>query len=237
MTYIIDTCVLLDYPQIVEDKNNQLIIATSVLKELDGLKKHNNPETAAAARRAAVYISRNLDNLDWYSDCENWNIPVDDQLLRITKELSGILLTNDVYLKVKALIDGINTKGYGNKDDYIGVEYWYLNFDSNYYNARLAHVFETGKKPEEIKLYENQYLIVKNLDSIVMTRHQEEDYEIMACFVYRNGRLMQIDNLKIKNKWINCIVPKNAEQMCLFEALNNKDINILYAGGKFGTGY
>ena len=33
MILIIDSNVLLDYPQVVEDKNNQLIIATSVLKE------------------------------------------------------------------------------------------------------------------------------------------------------------------------------------------------------------
>lgn len=60
---IIDTNVLLDYPQIVEKEDDNLI-ALSVLKELDGLKKHLNKEVAEKARRAAVYISRNLDKLN-----------------------------------------------------------------------------------------------------------------------------------------------------------------------------
>lgn len=68
--FIIDTNILLDYPQIVEDKNKHLIITTSVLRELDGLKRSPNNDTAFNARRAAIYISRNMDNIDWIdSDC------------------------------------------------------------------------------------------------------------------------------------------------------------------------
>ena len=59
MIYIIDTNVLLDYPQVVEDKENAIIISTGVLKELDGLKKHINPDISTHARRAAIYISKN----------------------------------------------------------------------------------------------------------------------------------------------------------------------------------
>jgi hypothetical protein len=36
-----------------------------VLKEIDGLKLSPNPETAKKARKAAVYISKNMDNIEW----------------------------------------------------------------------------------------------------------------------------------------------------------------------------
>ena len=106
MKKIIDTNVLLDYPQIVEKEDDNLI-ALSVLKELDGLKKHLNKEVAEKARRAAVYISRNLDKLKW--DSTYRDKVVDEQLLDITKENDGVLITNDVYLKVQAIIKGIRT--------------------------------------------------------------------------------------------------------------------------------
>ena len=171
MILIIDSNVLLDYPQVVEDKNNQLIIATSVLKELDGLKKHINNDIAFNARRAAVYISRNLENIKFTADCEKWGIPVDDQLLRIAKESDGTLVTNDVYLKVRATIEGIKIKGYSNKDDYTGVEYWYIKTDENLYNEDLEKIFTTGEIPEGLELYENQYLIVKDLNNPYVYKH------------------------------------------------------------------
>ena len=39
---IIDTNILLDFPQIIEEEQEEMVIATDVLKELDGLKMHNN---------------------------------------------------------------------------------------------------------------------------------------------------------------------------------------------------
>ena len=49
--------------------------------------------------------------------------------------------------------------------------------------------------------------------------------------------LEEVENKKIRNQWIDYIYPRNSEQTCLFNALNNKDNSIIYAGGKYGTGY
>jgi len=236
MILIIDSNVLLDYPQVVEDKNNQLIIATSVLKELDGLKKHINNDIAFNARRAAVYISRNLEKINFTAECEEWGIPVDDQLLRIAKESGGTLVTNDVYLKVRATIAGIETKGYSNKDDYTGVEYWYIKTDENLYNEDLEKVFTTGEIPEGLDLCENQYLIVKDLNNPYIDKHGEQDYTVMGEFICKDNKLISVKEKKICNQWIDCIVPRNTEQTCLFDALANKENTIIYAGGGFGRG-
>lgn len=236
MNYIIDTNILLDYPQIIEDKNNQIYIATSVLKELDGLKKHINSDIAFNARRAAIYVSRNLNQILFVSECEDWGIPVDDQLIKIARMKNGVLITNDVYLKVRAIINGVETKGYNNKDDYTGVEYWYIKTDEALYNEDLDKLYNTKEIPDGIKLCENQYLIVKDLNNPVVNKHGEKDYTVMGKFICKNGKLNEVKDERIYNKWINCIVPKNAEQSCLFNALLNKNITILYAGGGFGKG-
>lgn len=227
MNYIIDTNILLDYPQIVEDKNNQLYIATSVLKELDGLKKHINNDIAFNARRAAIYISRNLNQLLFVSECEKWGIPVDDQLIKIAKIKNGVLITNDVYLKVRATIDGVETKGYNNKDDYTGVEYWYVDsIDNEKDQEDLSKLLNDNILPPEMVLYENQYLIIK----------EKSTDKTIKIYVMKNGTPEEVENKKIKNQWIDYIYPRNSEQTCLFNALNNKDNTIIYAGGKYGTG-
>ena len=55
----------------------------------------------------------------------------------------------------------------------------------------------------------------------------KEDYETYGELVYRDGKLRGIKNLQIKNKYINCIVPRNSEQACLFDILNNHHLFFL----------
>ena len=96
--------------------------------------------------------------------------------------------------------------------------------------------FTTGKIPDGIELCENQYLIVKDTNNPYIDKHGETDYTIMGEFVCKNNKLLPIKERKICNQWIDCIVPRNAEQICLFDAISNKDNTIIYAGGGFGRG-
>ena len=181
--YIVDTNVWLDYPQIIEEKDFEIFVPTSVLKELDGLKKSNNSETAFNARRAAIYLSRHIDKIHWL-DAEQYNnlkIPVDDQLIKFCQDKSIPLLTNDIYLKVRAKIEGIQVEGYSRKDTYDGAYYWYLNNDN--YEDIFTNIYETREVPNGIELYENEYVIVKNTDFPIVNRNGEEDYDYINSFV------------------------------------------------------
>ena len=211
---IVDTNVLLDYPQIIEERKD-LLILTDVLKELDGLKRSSNNETAFQARRAAVMISR----------------------------LDSTLVTNDVYLKVRARAAGVDVIGYGVKDDYEGTITIFLEADENGYSAVLDYILENKSFPSDFykkPLFENQYFIIKDSNSPYQTKNGETDYTVLAILVYKNKELRMLsekwDKKTIVNKWINKITPKNPEQQCLFHALHNRDISIIYAGGQFGTG-
>lgn len=236
---IVDTNILLDFPQIIEEESG-IIIITDVLRELDGLKLNPNFETAFKARRAAVTISRNLDRIIFRDDYEETKLPVDDKLLLMAQGLDtlGELITNDVYLKVKAHIKGIPTHGYGSSENYSGVRTLYLQTDENKYNADLDYMLNEHKFPvPNVQLCENEFVIVKDSESPIKNRHGEEDYEVLATFIYQNGKLTQFFNGKIENKWFKKpIMPRNPEQSCLFEALSDRNKTIIYAGGKFGTG-
>lgn len=226
MNYIVDTNVLLDYPQILQERQHNLIILTDVLMELDGLKKNLNPDIAFKARRAAVIIARNLDFLYFNFQYEQEKIPVDDKLLKVTsdhKDDDAVLVTNDIYLKVKANIKNLPTCGYGGSEDYGGITYLNLVLDETGYNEQLDLIMQNHYYSG---LHENEYLIISNA----------ETKELLTIFRNKNNRLEEVVPKEIRNKWISKIYPKNKEQRCLFNSLQDKTNTIIYAGGTWGTG-
>lgn len=233
MSFIIDTNILMDWPQIITKEDEELVIITDILRELDGLKMNTNPEIAFKARRAAILISRNMDSLIFDDNYEDIKIPVDDKLLRAADDYdNGILITNDVYLKIKATLKGIETHGYGDVDEYGGVRTILLAADDRKYHSSLEYILENKKLPDgEKQLNENEYLIVKNLSKEI-----DGDYELLFIGVCRNNQIEEIRKTAIYNSWINKITPRNLEQICLFDTLQNKSISIVYAGGTYGTG-
>ena len=74
MKRLIDTNILLDNPQILNEPD--IVLSVKVLKELDGLKRSVNEEVAEKARRAAIYISRKISELEF--SLEDENIPTDN---------------------------------------------------------------------------------------------------------------------------------------------------------------
>jgi len=148
---------------------------------------------------------------------------VDDKLLKLAAKYNGILITNDVYLKVKCLISQVKTKGYGGTEEYSGILYWDIELDENNYNEDLEKLLESKTTMETNN---NQYIIVRNI----------ENKEIVTIVQNRDGEIKEVIPFEITNNWINKIYPKNPEQRCLFNTLQRKDISIVYAGGQFGTG-
>ena len=150
---IIDSNVLLDFPNVLEEPN--IVISTDVLRELDGLKLSINSEVAFRARRAAILISKNLKGIKFDSSLDDKNGHTDDKLIELTKSYAGELITNDVYCKLKAIANGVRTCGYGNSSDYTGVLYWNVDVDDNQYSPELEAALNEGIAPERFGLKDN----------------------------------------------------------------------------------
>lgn len=250
MYYIVDTNILMSYPQIIQDRDNEIIIITNVLKELDGLKKSENSETAFKARRAAVLIARNIDYLTFNDKFEYEPMSVDDKLIEATRLYCNaygldkcVLITNDIYLKIKARMYNLPTHGYGGVEEYTGIRTIQIVPDENGYHAELESLLSEHKLLDEQKLLkENEFIIVKDLTQPKKNRNNEDDYEVIYIGINRNGEVEQINTPKIfndiiiNNQWSGTIKPRNPEQICLCYALSNEDISIIYAGGGFGLG-
>ena len=200
-----------------------------VLREIDGLKQSPSPEVAKKARKAAVYISKNMNNIEWepYDSLKK----VDEQLLEITKEHNGILITNDVALKVQAIVKGIPTEGYSWKEDYTGIKYLNIaNFTEIEYNLILSNLIEDGFYEEEDYVFSpNEYLIVPPL-------FKDASFGKYSIFKFDGVKFNQIRGKEIENGWCGRVFPRNPEQICLVDALLSDNIKILSAGGVYGSG-
>lgn len=230
---ILDSNVLLDYPQIITKEEEYWIISYRVLEEIDGLKRSANHETGIKARKAAVYISKNMHNIEF--DMQNFTgLSTDDALLELTKERKGILITNDVALKVKATVNDVLNEGYTYDDDYTGIVYMNTeDITEEEYNAITAELWETGKYfPEDYIFSPNEFLIIPPLWTDSSTKTKESIFR----FDDEQSKFVPVKPRPIKNNWTGEVFPRNAEQQCLVDALLNDKIKIIYAGGVYGSG-
>lgn len=106
-------------------------------------------------------------------------------------------------------------------------------------DSTVSRLIDNGvTEYENVKLEENQYLIVKDLNNEIVDKQGKQDYEVLAIFLNKNNELIPLLNnhMRIYNKWIDSIGPRNPEQVCLFDALNRKTNSIISVNGGYGTG-
>lgn len=229
---IIDTNILLHNPNILEEIDN-VIITIRVIEEIDGLKRNIDPEIAYKARRASHKILQHHNKIEFFNFRKN-ELTVDNELISFAKEKKWTVITNDLNIQIKCLIEEVPCEKYSKEEEtYTGIKYLTLEFDENGYNKELEELLE-GKK--EIELKENQFLIVQNKDSTEQDTYGNKRFTNSLCFIYQNKRLIPLFNHFIKNIYYGTIKPRNAEQECLMCLLNNPNITIVLAQGGYGTG-
>lgn len=204
-----------------------------VLREIDDLKKSQNSEIGQKARKAAVFISKNMDNIEFYL-ADPKRTPADDQLLLLTQERKGILITNDVSLKVRAIALGVDTEGYSWDGNYTGIYYLKsTDVPQEVYYSILAELNESGKyECEDHTFSYNEYLIVPPYN-------EDASNGDTSIFKYNGTTFDRVHFKTIPTNWLligHEIKPRNVEQICLFDAILNSQNKILYVGGPFGTG-
>lgn len=74
----------------------------------------------------------------------------------------------------------------------------------------------------ERNLKENEFLIIESDKPII--------------FKKKENKILNVRFSTIENQWINSIKPRNNEQVCLFDLLNNRENTIILAQGRYGSG-
>lgn len=87
----------------------------------------------------------------------------------------------------------------------------------------MNHFYNT--KASQLKLKENEYVVLKNTDGEVVDR-----------LVFQEGELKRIKYPIIESSFLGNIKPRNTEQFLAFHMLQDKHSQIKLLTGKFGTG-
>jgi PhoH-like ATPase len=143
--YVIDTNSLLDFPEIVYNQNYSFHIPSSVINELDNLKREKRTSIFARAAARAVFNSVKAGNCHMHNFGDN--IYADNDVISLAKVLECGIITSDVGLALKAT--GIEVKhvddfldferfsysrDLSDQEDYCG--FAYIDGKVGYYNGR-----------------------------------------------------------------------------------------------------
>lgn len=252
--YILDTNVLLhDARALFQFGNNNVIIPITVIEEIDGFKKDMS-ERGRNARHASRIIDdlRRLGSLIKGVKLNNGGslyvkissnksltmIPDDFQnkkrdtfLFAIALELKNkqkiptILVTKDVYLRIKA--DALNIAVSDYESDQVNIEELYAGYTEHFAKSKNIQDLKNNQPiPVEFNLMPNQYVVMKddkNEENIALGRYDKHQGKIVP--------LVQMANT------IYCrITSRNREQAFALDALLNDSIEFVTLLGKAGTG-
>lgn len=239
--YVLDTNVILEDCNVLKNLENATVnIPLIVLKEID-----NNKTQMGEVGFNARSFSKILDGLNFssYNDIikysDNLNIRFvtlptandlipDDQIIEIAKNINNItndviLLSNDINVRVKAKLAGLESKPYSksniNKDDlYTGIRNIYtdsLIIDSLHSHGSLSMDLDDVSPNEYVHLISNQ----------------NEKHTALAK-LGSNNTLFKVKSVKS----ITGIKPKNLEQACAIDLILNNEIALATLMGNAGSG-
>ena len=222
---LVDTNVLLEFPQIFNEFDGEIVIHSIVCEELDNIihsPKHND-ETKYQARMARNAI-KDSSNKTFCLRYPSFGLPLgwdtdknDNKLLAVCMDLKYVLCTNDLAMQIKADSLGIEWIGWGTSDNDIYNGYKRLSGDTDFINNLFTDI-ESGINKYGFVV--NEYLILENTD-------------LKNTIEYRFDGEKFVD-LKLPPSKI--IKGLNSEQRCVLDLLHNKDIGIRAILGTYGSG-
>lgn len=223
-TFLLDTNILLDDPDIFEKLDGEVLIHSIVCEEIDNIihsSKHND-ETKYQARRARNLLKKVKPRYDLsipsFSLPMGWDLDKNDnRILQICKDKHCILVTNDLAMQIKA--DSIGVEWLELIDDEIYKGYQELHGDTDFINNFFTDI------KQGINTYEfvtNEYLIMHNDDL-------KKDSPMEYRFDGESFVPLKLPSSKV-------IKGLNSEQRLALDLLNNKDIGIRAILGTYGSG-
>jgi phosphate starvation-inducible PhoH-like protein len=239
LKYLVDTNILLSYPEFVTQPSIEVILTYSVICELD--KKKYEPGTIGlASRQVSKWLDRARTEGDLAAGVETeygnkvyvimdqeLGLATDDALVAVGSQLCEagadfILLSNDINVRIKSALSGVKTAGWGaglaHKVEYAAIREISVSDD-------IINLFYANGSLEPLDGWD----ITKN--SYVMLRSEIRTSTTAIGFF--NGTDLQLITGK---HGLFGIRHKNVDQMCAIDALARENIPLVTMVGKAGSG-
>ena len=218
MKQLVDTNVLLDHPLILVEQDD-LVIHTSVLDELDHLKTDRERGFKARAALRALQDYRNRYEFD---NTDTTGITyTDDALIYVAQQQHYKILTNDINLQLKSGAKSVEAHTFSVEQRNID-ELPYIQ--EEFTSEELAKIYETGESP--ITMLENQFLVCKLGE------------DVADKFVWKEGKLHSFYGTPctIENSLMGVVKPRNLEQELAIHLLQDKGTKLKLIRGAYGSG-
>lgn len=236
---VVDTNILLETPEILQDKTTTFVIPYTVLKELDDLKRKRY-ELGYAVRVAVRSILREKDHIIFDLDgAEQENSFNDERIIAATKKHEADLYTEDILMTLLAEAQGIQSlnpitqesekyEGYielfveDNMDDLIQSYYSRPATTTKGFNADVLNKY-LPRIPAK-----TEYVLVNYKNTYMFFKYDEENnyYEKLN---YKNKKV------KINGSGPT-LEPFDAYQHIALTSACNLDVPMTIIDGKVGTG-
>lgn len=239
MKYLVDTNILLSHPEFVTQPEIDVILTYSVICELD--KKKYEPGTIGLASRQvskwldrartegnlAAGVKTEYGNSVYVVMDQELGMPTDDCLVAIGSQLleSGVeftLLSNDVNVRIKAALSGINASGWGSglahKVEYQAIKEVFVSdseINAIYSDSRLT-------VSPDWELVRNSYVMLRS-----------EIRTTTTAIAFFNGTDLELVTGK---RNIFGLSHKNVDQMCAIDSLLRENLPLVTLVGKAGSG-
>jgi PhoH-like ATPase len=242
--FVADTNILLDSIESLAEQN--IVLLSHTLREMDKHKSSSNGELAFRARKAVRYIKNNKDkfkfDLNDYNGSElgeNFSSSYqDDNILKACVDNGYGIITNDVLLQMKSEGFNVEVKELDEtlQEEYTGIVDIYLT-KTDEDQKSLAEVYENPYN-NKFNLVMNQYIYFWDKDSPTFNEEGEiSGYEFLDSFKFDGEKHVKLKHKAITPKFTgDKVKPINKKQEMLFDLLQNKEITIKTCLGKFGVG-
>ncbi len=241
-SYVLDTSILINNPDVLETLNDcNIYIPFEVLEELDNLKIKND-----SSGMAARFVNRSLDSLRGIGNLLNgieykgkkvFVIPTnkelveeknDNRIISVAQRIYSLnpevtLLTDDIAMRVKCDSLGIRASSLTGKDE--------LSFSlySGFHTMEVSkgelddyHIM--GYIQTDEKLYSNQGVVLKSDTSSGVGLYDGNGK--IKKFLYAGKRGFELQGIS----------PRSKEQLLSCELLLDPDVNLVTMVGSSGTG-
>lgn len=243
-TYVLDSCVILLDPYAhLAFQDNRTIVPLAVVEELENFKTRSD-----LLGKHARMFTRSLDELSSYGSLLEGiktekggilqvktaslglidSLPVelskdliDNSILAVAMEAEGVLVTNDLNLKIKSQAVGVVAEPY--ETDRVNTDSLYDGVTEAIVSGEeMAMVFSGGIEASQT-YHENECLMLRCQSNLNQT----------ALCIYKKGRINAISNY---DDGVSRIRPQNKEQAFALHLLMDPEIPLVTITGKSGCG-
>jgi PhoH-like ATPase len=239
LKYLVDTNVLLSYPEFITQPDIEIVLTYSVICELDN-KKYEPGTIGLASRQVSKWLDRARVEGDLASGVkteygntvyvimdQELGMPTDDCLVAVGGQLlesdvQFVLLSNDVNVRIKAALSGINASGWGSG---LAHKVEYQELREILVGDDIINLFYSSLRLEPQEgwdLEKNSYVMLRS-----------EIRENATAIGFFNGTALELITGK---QGLFGLRHKNVDQMCAMDALQREKIPLVTLVGKAGSG-